>query len=192
MASETIPTNSSTSWMDTPPRSPKLRHYNAQLIAKMPWLDTLSTSVQKLSHGVFGEPRDLSYRVKDFLAGVWFGHPVHPALVTIPIGSWSASLILDLAWLADQDDGVARSSDLLMLVGLLSALGAATTGIANWVDTDGQDQRTGMLHALINSSVTALNLSSLVLRKTGQRRTAIVLAEPLFLSPLTLLSLVES
>jgi nitrite reductase/ring-hydroxylating ferredoxin subunit/uncharacterized membrane protein len=181
MVSETTKTNlPTTSWMDTPPRSPKLRHYSAQLIAKMPWLDTISTSVQKIGHDVFGEPGQPAYRIKDFLAGVWFGHPIHPALVTVPIGSWSASLILDLAWLADQDDGVARSSDLLMLVGLTSAVGAAATGIANWVDTDGQDQRTGMLHALINSSVTVLNLSSLLLRLTGQRRTAIALAGTAF------------
>lgn len=169
-----------TSWMDTPPRSPKLRHYSALLIAKMPWLDTISSSMQKLSSDVFGKPKDFSYRVKDFLAGVWFGHPVHPALVTIPIGAWSASLILDLAWLADEDDGVARSSDLLMLVGLTCAVGAAATGIASWVDTDGQDQRTGMLHALINSGAAVLNLSSLLLRIAGQRRTAIAVAGTAF------------
>jgi nitrite reductase/ring-hydroxylating ferredoxin subunit/uncharacterized membrane protein len=183
MASETTGTHQdppTTSWMDTPPRSPMLRHYSAQLIAKLPWLDTLSTSVQKLSNEVFGAPKDPSYRFKDFLAGVWFGHPVHPALVIVPIGSWSASLILDLAWLADPDDGVARSSDLLLLVGLTSAVGAAATGIANWVDTDGQDQRTGMLHALLNSGATVLNLSSLLLRVAGQRRTAIALAGTAF------------
>ncbi len=83
MASDMTNTNQNvptTSWMDTPPRSPKLRHYSSLLIAKMPWLDKLSTSVQKLSSDMFGEPQDTSYRIKDFLAGVWFGHPVHRLL----------------------------------------------------------------------------------------------------------------
>jgi nitrite reductase/ring-hydroxylating ferredoxin subunit/uncharacterized membrane protein len=183
MASDMTNTNQSvptTSWINTPPRSPKLRHYSSLLIAKMPWLDKLSASVQKIGSDAFGEPQDTSYRVKDFLAGVWFGHPIHPALVTVPIGAWTASLILDMAWLADQDDGVARSSDLLMLVGLAGAIGSAATGIANWVDTDGQEQRAGMLHALLNSSITVLNLSSLLLRLAGQRRTAIAFAGTAF------------
>ncbi|GCF08160.1 DUF2231 domain-containing protein [Dictyobacter arantiisoli] len=170
------PTAPTTSWMDTPPRFPLLRHYSSLLVTRMPWLDKLTTPLQNWSNKVFGEPGSESYRLKDFLAGVWLGHPLHPVLVTIPIGAWTASLVLDLAWLADQDDGVARSSDIILWLGLAGAVGSATTGLSNWVDTDGQEQRTGMLHALLNGGITVLNLSSAVLRITGQRRTAITLA----------------
>ncbi|GCE27173.1 hypothetical protein KDA_26570 [Dictyobacter alpinus] len=166
-----------TSWMDTPPRSPLLRHYSAKLIANMPWLDKLSSPLQGWVNGLFGSPKDASYRIKDMLAGIWLGHPVHPILVTIPIGAWTSTMVFDLVWLANEDDdAMARSADMMMWLGLAGATGSAATGLANWVDTDGQEQRTGMLHALLNGSVTVLNASSAVLRFTGQRKTAIALS----------------
>ncbi|GAC1356800.1 MAG: hypothetical protein PVS3B1_02560 [Ktedonobacteraceae bacterium] len=175
--SATNQSDQTTSWMDTPPRGPLLRHLNSQLIANMPWLDKVSKPVQNWTAKLFGQPGEPNYKLKDFLAGVWFGHPVHPVLVNVPIGAWTATLILDLVSLSDDEDGgVARSADIMMWVGLVGALGSAATGISNWVDTDGQEQRGGMLHALLNSSSTVLNLASAILRLTGQRRTAITLA----------------
>ncbi len=165
------------SWMDTPPRGPLLRRLNAQLIGNMPWLDKVSTPMQNWTAKLFGQPGEPNYKLKDFLAGVWFGHPVHPVLVTIPIGAWTASLILDIASLGDDEDGgIASSADMMMWLGLAGAAGSAATGISNWVDTDGSEQRSGTLHALLNGSVTVLNLASAILRLTGQRRTAITLA----------------
>jgi nitrite reductase/ring-hydroxylating ferredoxin subunit/uncharacterized membrane protein len=168
--------NPSISWMDTPPRSPLLRHLSSQLIANMSWLDKVSKPVQDWTNKFFAQPGEPNYKLKDFLSGVWFGHPIHPVLVTVPIGLWTASSILDFASLADQDSGVTRSADLMLWLGLAGALGSAATGIANWVDTDGQEQRTGILHAVLNSGVTVLNLTSGVLRLTGQRKTAITLS----------------
>jgi uncharacterized membrane protein len=34
--------------------------------------------------------------IKSFLQGKWLGHPLHPALVHIPVGAWTAALIFDL------------------------------------------------------------------------------------------------
>ena len=169
-------TNHTTRWMETPPRSPGLRHWNATVVERMPWLDKLSTPLQNWVSKLYGHPKQPSYKVKDALNGVWLGHPLHPALVYLPIGAWTASLVLDMAWLSEPEDGVARSSDLLMWTGLTGAAGAAITGLTNWVDTDGPERRTGMLHALLNSSVAVLNLTSAILRLTRQRRPAIALA----------------
>lgn len=171
-----VTTDQIPNWVETPPRSPKLRHWSAMLVERMPWLDKLSTPLQHWLSKVYGHPKQPSYRVKDALNGVWLGHPVHPAVVYIPLGAWTSSLVLDLAWLSEQNDGVARSSDVLMWTGLIGAIGAAITGMTNWVDTDGPERRTGMLHALLNGSVTVLNLTSALMRLTGQRRRAIALS----------------
>lgn len=162
--------------METPPLTPAIKHLTGELISHLPWLDALSKPVQSSIAKVYGNPKSTSYRIKDFLNGVWFGHPLHPVLVTVPIGAWTATLLLDMAWLSDQDDGVARSADLTMWLGLAGAVGAAVTGATQWVDTDGAEQRTGMLHALLNTTVTGMNLASAVMRLTGQRRSAITLA----------------
>jgi hypothetical protein len=37
-----------------------------------------------------------SHQLGDALHGRWWGHPLHPALVTIPIGTWTLAFGLDL------------------------------------------------------------------------------------------------
>lgn len=32
---------------------------------------------------------------KDLLHGTWLGHPVHPVLVQVPVGSWTSAGLLD-------------------------------------------------------------------------------------------------
>ncbi len=175
MASK-VTTSTDRSWIDTPPNSPTLRRLNGELINHLPWLDKLSTPLQQWTNKLFGQPGQISYKIKDILNGVWLGHVVHPILVTFPIGSWTATTLLDLVWLADENEGVARSADITMWLGVGGAVASAVTGLTNWVDTDGPDQRTGMLHALLNSSVLSLNIVSTILRITGQRRAAIGIA----------------
>src|SRR3712207_8912259 len=33
--------------------------------------------------------------LKDFLHGTWLGHPLHPVLVQVPVGSWLSAGVLD-------------------------------------------------------------------------------------------------
>ena len=33
--------------------------------------------------------------LKDFLHGTWLGHPLHPVLVQVPIGTWTSAGMLD-------------------------------------------------------------------------------------------------
>jgi nitrite reductase/ring-hydroxylating ferredoxin subunit/uncharacterized membrane protein len=168
------------SWVDTPPTNPPVRKFSEQLIARMPWLDKVSTPLQSWLSTLYGQPGRPAYKIKDFLNGTWLGHPLHPALVNIPLGAWTATMLLDLAWLVDQDEGTARSADMTMWLGLSGATASAVTGATNWVDTDGPERRTGMLHALLNGGATVLNATSAILRFTGQRRPAIALSTAAF------------
>ncbi len=168
--------NSTKSWIETPPRSPQIRRMSEQLISSIPWLDKIAETMQGGVSKLYGQPGQPTYAVKDFLNGKWVGHALHPALVAFPLGSWTATLVLDLAWLVDENEGMARAADITMWVGLASALGAAATGVTSWVDTDGPERRTGIWHGLLNGVVTLLNFGSATLRLTGQRRTAITLA----------------
>jgi len=162
--------------METPPTTPLIRHLSDQLVASMPWLDKLADPLQQSIGKLFGQPGQPNYKIKDMLNGVWLGTVFHPIVVQVPIGAWTSSLILDVAWLMDQNDGIAEGSDILMWTGNLSALAAAATGLTNWVDTDGIERRKGIFHALMNSTVTVMNLTSSIMRLTGQRRSAITLA----------------
>jgi nitrite reductase/ring-hydroxylating ferredoxin subunit/uncharacterized membrane protein len=180
MASDVMTTQPH-SWIDTPPSNPPLRKASASLLTRMPWLDKLSSPLQRLIAQLYGQPGQPSYKVKDVLNGVWLGHTLHPVLVTVPLGAWTTTMLLDLAWLSDQNEGTARSADMTMWLGLAGAGVSAVTGATNWVDTDGPEQRTGMLHALLNSGATVLNLTSALMRLGGRRRSAITLSSTAYL-----------
>jgi nitrite reductase/ring-hydroxylating ferredoxin subunit/uncharacterized membrane protein/hemerythrin superfamily protein len=108
--------------------------------------------------------------IGDALHGNWYGHPTHPMLVTIPIGTWTFAFALDLlAMLGVRPRGAARAADLALKAGAAGAITAATAGLADWQHTNGRDRRVGLAHALVNSTALALNLASIVLRGRGRR-----------------------
>ena len=54
-------------------------------------LDRVGDRVQKSAFSVLR-----SRRIRDVLHGVWLGHPLHPALVQLPVGAWMSAAMLDL------------------------------------------------------------------------------------------------
>jgi nitrite reductase/ring-hydroxylating ferredoxin subunit/uncharacterized membrane protein len=102
------------------------------------------------------------------LHGTWYGHPLHPMLVTLPIGAWTFAFGLDLlAVLGFRSMGMARSADLALKAGAAGAVAAAAAGLADWQHTNGRDRRVGTAHALVNSTSLALHLASIALRGRG-------------------------
>jgi nitrite reductase/ring-hydroxylating ferredoxin subunit/uncharacterized membrane protein len=108
---------------------------------------------------------------RDFLYGVWLGHSLHAALVTVPIGAWTAATFLDAT-------GEERAADLLLGVGLVGSAAAALTGAAQWQDTtkDEDPRRLGALHAVLNFATAGLMAGSWLLRRNGQRTPGVALS----------------
>ena len=62
-----------------------------------------------------------------------YGHPLHPMLVTIPIGAWIASLVFDVASrTVTRPDFLAQGSEWLIGIGLVGALAAAAAGLLDY------------------------------------------------------------
>lgn len=90
---------------------------------------------------------------KNVMSGTFLGHPIHPLLVAVPIGSWSASMLFDIV-------GDRQGAQRLVGLGLLSALPTMAAGGSDWAYTTGAEQRVGLVHAVANSlSVTTYGLS---------------------------------
>ena len=127
---------------------------------------------------------DAAKRPRTALAGS-YGHPIHPILVTIPIGTWSASLIFDIAAKA-RDDGAAfaQGSHWLIGIGILGALLAAIWGSIDLsaIPRGTAAYRTGMIHMGLNLVVVALYVINYFVR--GDDKTVGTL--PLILSILGL------
>ncbi|GIW03791.1 MAG: hypothetical protein KatS3mg059_0411 [Thermomicrobiales bacterium] len=140
-----------------------------RMAAAMPWLDTVAKFLQKAGDPIAGQHAPQS--LKDALAGTWLGHPLHPAIVDVPLGLWTASLVLDVT-------GHDEAADLTLGLGLISAVAAAATGVAQWQDAayDVRPRRLGALHAGLTSAATALSAGSLLARQQGRRGTGRALA----------------
>jgi nitrite reductase/ring-hydroxylating ferredoxin subunit/uncharacterized membrane protein len=112
--------------------------------------------------------------LKDALSGTWLGHPVHPALTDVVIGSFLSATLLDL--LGGDADGRARSG--LIGIGLVAAGPTALTGANDWGDAElGGDavRRVGLVHAASNSGAVLLYAASLLARRRGRRRGGVLL-----------------
>lgn len=108
---------------------------------------------------------------KDLLSGTWLGHPVHPLLVTVPIGSWVGAAVLDLGGAP-----MAKAADRMIGLGVLSALPTALTGASDWLDTVDAERRVGFVHATGNYAAVALMGLSWVARKRGRRGVGVTLS----------------
>jgi nitrite reductase/ring-hydroxylating ferredoxin subunit/uncharacterized membrane protein len=137
------------------------------VIERQEWLDIVGDRLQKAVGAAFQAGGDVGRRVRDFLHGTWLGHPLHPVLTDIPLGAWTAALVLDAA--STRDRGLARAADAAIGVGIAGAASAAVTGLADWQHTSGGDRRVGMGHALLNTTALALYAASLTLRRSGVR-----------------------
>ncbi|MEV8312204.1 Rieske (2Fe-2S) protein [Streptomyces flavidovirens] len=115
-------------------------------------IDALRTGIRALPLG----------RGRDVLHGRWLGHPVHPLMVQVPIGSWLSAAVLDLR------PGRSREAGLLVGVGLAAAAPAALAGAVDWAELHRQQQRVGLVHALTNTAAVGLYAASLACRVKGR------------------------
>ena len=136
---------------------------------EMSWLDGVASTMEQAFEPVLGQ--DAPRGPRDFLYGTWLGHSLHAAVITVPVGSWSAAMVFDLM-------GEERAADLSLGLGLLGAAGAAVTGAAQWQDTTNEEapRRLGALHALLNVAATGLMAGSWLMRQQGRRGSGVALS----------------
>src|SRR6185436_3862064 len=117
-------------------------------LADQPALDRVAEPLGNAVRNAYASAGDAGRRAKNFAHGVWLGHPLHPVFTDIPIGAWTAGLVIDAVAAAKHDRAMQRAGDVAIAVGLAGAAAAAVTGLTDWSETSGRSQRTGMVHGL--------------------------------------------
>ncbi len=143
-----------------------------------PFLERFSDGLQHVTQVVIGSNRKPPRRLKSFLNGTWFGHPLHPAITDVPIGVWMITAVFDVIWLISPTSfaWAARGAEVAVAVGILGALGAAVTGLTDWSDSYGAERRVGLNHAIFNTTALVLYIISFVLRLTQVQGDSIIAA----------------
>lgn len=139
-------------------------------IGSLDLLDAPAKAIAKFVRDVKRPPK-----LTEALSGTWLGHPVHPMLVALPIGTWSSAVLLD--WLGGKD--AETPADVLLGAGLVSALPTVATGYADWADSEPASdtvRRLGTIHAVCNATAATLFTTSLAARAGGARGRGKLLA----------------
>lgn len=116
-------------------------------------LDALVRPLQRAAQAI--RPQWL----RDALHGVWLGHPVHPALVQVPVGAWLSATVLGAG------HGHEQAARRLTALGLLTAGPAAVTGATDWSELHEQQLRVGVVHAAANWLAVGCFCGSLASRR---------------------------
>lgn len=95
-------------------------------------------------------------------------HPIHPMLVTIPIGLWLFSLVCDLIYVFGADAEVWRTVAFYnILGGIVGALLAAIPGLIDMLALPAAPRRTAIVHMALNLTVVALFVINVFVRYTN-------------------------
>ncbi|ADV68895.1 DUF2231 domain-containing protein [Deinococcus maricopensis] len=98
----------------------------------------------------------------DAVHGRGLGHPLHPAIVHLPLGGWVVAGVLDAA-------GHDEAADRALLIGTVGAVPTIALGWLDWANTRGTARNIGVVHGLLNETAFTLNVVSLWARARGQR-----------------------
>lgn len=107
--------------------------------------------------------------VASALRGSWLGHPVHPLLIFLPLGSWMTALLFDLGL---RDRTTARR---LLAVGLAATPPTALAGWADFPLLNREQRRVGLLHAVVNGVAIGLFAAAYRAHRKEKHRRATVL-----------------
>jgi nitrite reductase/ring-hydroxylating ferredoxin subunit/uncharacterized membrane protein len=141
-----------------------------QAVEHQDWLEPLADRLQSTLGNAFAAAGPAGQEIANALHGQWLGHPLHPVLTDIPIGSWTAAAVLDALEQVTGNRALGRGADAAIGLGIIGALGAAITGLTDWRHTDGRARRLGLAHGLLNTGALALYTTSMILRQFQARR----------------------
>ena len=139
-----------------------------EAIDRQRWLDGVAETVQPALRNLLEQNGAL----KDLLHGKFLGHPLHPVLVDIPVGSWTAAAVCDAIELMTGSEALSDAGDFCVGFGIAGALGSAVAGIADWSETDGRPRRIGVVHGMLNVAATACYATALAMRRSESSRRA--------------------
>jgi uncharacterized membrane protein len=108
---------------------------------------------------------------RELLRGRDIGQPLHPVLVDLPIGFFTAATTLDLV-------GGRRSrtaAQRMVAWGIVCAVPAFLSGWAEWSDADDESQRIGIAHAAVNAAAVSTYALSWRARHRGHHLRGVAL-----------------
>jgi nitrite reductase/ring-hydroxylating ferredoxin subunit/uncharacterized membrane protein len=117
------------------------------------WARPVGDFIHGIVHWLFHRMKP----IHNFLNGKWLGHPLHALITDVPIGAFTVAIILDIL---DQR----YAADVAIVLGVLTMLGAALAGFADYADTDGLARQRATVHSVVMIVALVIYVVSLLIR----------------------------
>ena len=119
-------------------------------------------------------------KLLEFFQGKWLGHPLHSAVVHIPVGAWTVACAFDIAvTLGWRNPVVPHLAGYCVAFGLLGALAAIPAGFADWIPIkpEKRAKKLGWYHMLLNAVAAVTWIANLVfrIREDGEVTRAVLI-----------------
>ena len=96
------------------------------------------------------------------------GHPIHPMLVSVPIGCWIFSFACDLAFVLGSGASLWFTLGFwTMIGGVVGALAAAVPGVIDMLSLKGAPKKIALTHMALNITVVLLYAVNIGMRLEG-------------------------
>lgn len=100
------------------------------------------------------------------------GHPLHPQLISAPLGLLPFSLAMDVMHMATGEKSYVDAAYYSMMGGYVGGLAAAAAGAMDYftIPPETRSKTVANLHAALNAGVMGMYSLNLLLRSRGERR----------------------
>lgn len=118
----------------------------------------------------FGErARSAAHRPALSVSGP-YGRPIHPLLVTVPIGAWVAAVAFDIASLTVEGRAFGRAAQWLVAIGIVAAIVAAIFGFLDFrrLTKGTRAHKVAVTHMVLMDVALVLFIVSFVLRRADE------------------------
>lgn len=95
------------------------------------------------------------------------GHPLHPQILSFPLGLLPFSTVMDLMYLATGKPKYAHAAKLSLIGGYVGGLAAAVSGVADYltISPGGPMKQAANTHALLNTAMMGVQTANLASRR---------------------------
>lgn len=118
-------------------------------------------------------------KLVEFLQGKWLSHPLHPAIVHVPVGAWTIACALDVITWFNGNQFLMGMAFWCVGFGLAGALLAVPPGVADWsaIKKEKPAWKLGLYHMVLNLVAALVWAANLGLRYTEVSRAKDVVPE---------------
>lgn len=97
----------------------------------------------------------------------FLGHPIHPMLITFPLGLFGMALIFDLIAAVKDSVDIHRAANYMIAAGIITGLLAAIFGAIDWfaIPSGTRAKRIGAIHGLGNVAIVIAFAVAWLLRR---------------------------